>query len=182
MTHETTTDAGSAPLHCVVGRINQENPFSWAFLAKGFAEKYHCGKYRRDGITPYVSHPAAVAACFESDYCKAVAWLHDVLEDTDANIGDLASVFPDEIVDAVMAITKREGQDYQQYLEQVAASPLAKAVKIADIKHNLSDSPTLKQIEKYRKALEYLEPNRELTGGEALRSDVVVGPIPGTEK
>ena len=140
----------------------------WARSAQLFATKYHHGQFRRDGITPYIQHPAAVAASFESDYCQAVSWLHDVLEDTNADIGDLAACFPDEIVDAVMAITKRDGQDYQQYLEQVAANPLAKAVKIADIKHNLSDYPTVKQIEKYTKALRFLEPNTTISGKPSL--------------
>lgn len=134
-------------------------PICWAYCAQLFATKYHQGQFRRDGMTPYINHSAAVAGVFESDYCKAVAWLHDVLEDTDADIGDLNAIFPDEIVDAVMAITKREGQKYWQYLEQVASNRLAKAVKIADIKHNLSDSPTLKQVEKYRIALRFLEPH-----------------------
>ena len=136
----------------------------WAGYAQLLATKYHQGQYRRDGVTPYIHHPAAVAASFESDYCKSVAWLHDVLEDTEADLGELPAAFPDEIVDAVIAITKKNGEDYQQYLERVAANPLAKMVKIADIKHNLSDSPIVKQIEKYTKALRFLEPNTSISG------------------
>lgn len=168
--------ASARPVNQVVGL--RENYSTWASMAQEFAEKYHWGQFRRDGITPYIFHPAAIAQCFESDYARAVAWLHDVLEDTDADIGDLASVFPAEIVDAVMAITKRDGQPYDDYLKQVDANPLAKLVKIQDIKHNLSDQPTEKQIMKYNIALRFLErPNAALTGGEAVPSNGVVGTL-----
>jgi (p)ppGpp synthase/HD superfamily hydrolase len=47
------------------------------------ATKAHEGQYRRDGVTPYIEHPKAVAARVKGDEkAEMVAWLHDVIEDT----------------------------------------------------------------------------------------------------
>ena len=47
------------------------------------ATKAHEGQYRRDGVTPYIEHPKAVAARVRGDEkAEMVAWLHDVIEDT----------------------------------------------------------------------------------------------------
>ena len=38
-------------------------------------------------------------------------------------------------------------------MQKILAHPNSLRVKLADIEHNLSDSPTVKQVEKYRKAI-----------------------------
>jgi (p)ppGpp synthase/HD superfamily hydrolase len=133
----------------------------WAGIAQDIAKRNHFGQFRRDGITPYINHPAAVADAVESDYAKAVAWLHDVLEDTHVTVRDLELIFPTQIVDAVIALTMQYGQSYEKYMEAVAKHPIARLVKIADIKHNLSDDPTEKQVRKYADALRFLESRDE---------------------
>ena len=128
----------------------------------------HAGKVDKAG-EPYVKHLKAVA-----DQCdgkaKIVAWLHDVLEDTQIDyvtlkyalnyfLGDCA----DDVCRAVLAITKLKRESYDCYLERVKSNPLAREVKIADLKHNLGLSrlpeitdKDLERAEKYRKALEFL--------------------------
>jgi (p)ppGpp synthase/HD superfamily hydrolase len=128
--------------------------------AIAIAKQAHANQWRRDGITPYIMHPRAVAERLqgESDEVIATAWLHDVLED---NLGwgvkDLAEAgIPWNIVDAVYDLTKHEGEDYDKYLHSIKLNPIALKVKIADILCNLADQPTDKQIKKYAKALVFL--------------------------
>jgi (p)ppGpp synthase/HD superfamily hydrolase len=127
-------------------------------IAQAIAERAHSGQFRRDGITPYIKHPQDVASRVETEEQKIVAVLHDTIEDTELTLDDLRAVgFPEEIVNAIAAMTKTEGQDYDQYLIGVKSDPLARVVKIADMNANLSDSPTERQIEKYHKGLAFLE-------------------------
>lgn len=124
-------------------------------IAQKLAQEAHAGQTRRDGHTPYISHPAAVAARLagEAPEVIATAWLHDVLEDTAATADSLRQAgIPEEVIAAVQTLTK-DGCSYETYLERVRASPVACKVKIADMLHNLSESPTQKQIIKYARGL-----------------------------
>jgi len=95
---------------------------------------------------------------------QVVAILHDILEDTETKISDLRNIgCSEDIVDAVIVITKQGFQSYQEYLERVSNNTLATAVKIQDLRHNM-DLTRLKKITdkdierniKYAKALQYL--------------------------
>jgi (p)ppGpp synthase/HD superfamily hydrolase len=127
--------------------------------AKNLALIWHSGQYRHDGKTPYWKHPMAVAGKLRkqgaNEYVVAIAWLHDILEDTNYMAAQLREDFPDPVADAVIALTKY-GADYDHYLRGVKANEFARRVKIADMLHNLSDSPTEKQILKYAKGLAFL--------------------------
>ena len=133
---------------------------SWVQLARTIAQTAHHGQFRRDGATPYVRHPEAVAQRVAGDrLAEAVAWLHDVLEDTSTTEADLRTAgLPSEVVDAVCLLTKREPFDYEVYLLAVRENPLARKVKIADMLANLADHPTDRQIIKYAKGLLALVP------------------------
>ncbi len=50
-------------------------------LAQSIAAAAHKGQVDKAG-KPYIEHPAHVAASVQGDAAKAVAWLHDVVEDT----------------------------------------------------------------------------------------------------
>lgn len=140
----------------------------YAEKALAFAEKAHAGQADKAG-RPYILHPVAVAEMLPGDIQKTVALLHDVVEDTPVTLEALvAAGFPAEVVAAVALLTRRPGQDYTAYIEGIRANPLATAVKIADLRHNMDLSrlprPTpedLARREKYRRALALL------TGGEA---------------
>jgi (p)ppGpp synthase/HD superfamily hydrolase len=95
---------------------------------------------------PYVKHLEAVAAKVIGTEEKTVAWLHDILEDTDFSQDQLSVFFPRSIVDAVEALTKRKGESYEDYLRRISENPLAIKVKMADLEHNTDitrfDSPS----------------------------------------
>ena len=132
-------------------------------LAKRIAIDVHADQVDKAGA-PYWRHPQFVAEHVKTPEEKAVAWLHDVVEDTDWTFEGLMSegICP-AVVEGVKAITKREGEAYEAYLNRVKTNPLAKAVKLADLAHNMDLSriaqPTEKdfaRIEKYRWAVDYL--------------------------
>ena len=125
-------------------------------IAKRYATEQHKGQKRRGGA-PYVTHLQAVADSVEKDEEKQVAWLHDTIEDTDTTRDDLRDLgFSENVIEAVWTLTKWSDEDYTAYLCRVKQNPLALKVKLADIKHNLSDKPTAKQHERYTKALKFL--------------------------
>jgi (p)ppGpp synthase/HD superfamily hydrolase len=102
-----------------------------------FATRAHSGQAGRDG-RPYILHPLRMMARFNSELEQVVALLHDVVEKTDTTLDDLRRAgFMPEVVDAVDALTQREGESYQDLVERAAASPLARAVKIADLEDHL---------------------------------------------
>ncbi|TNV67853.1 HD domain-containing protein [Trichococcus shcherbakoviae] len=132
-------------------------------LAFEIAKEAHAGQTDKAGLD-YILHPLQVAAEMTTDEEKAVALLHDIIEDTDVTASELlARGLPDNVVEAVEALTKKHNQNYAAYLAGVKKNRLARAVKLADLKHN-SDLTRLEKItqkdrdraEKYRKAIEYL--------------------------
>lgn len=126
-------------------------------LADKLANGRHAGQFRRDGKTPYMVHVNAVVARLKTIKEKIVGKLHDILEDTDTTEEELLSLgFSKDIVRAVVLLTKRPGYVLEKYLEEIKKNPLARAVKIADMRANLADTPTRKQIERYSNGILYL--------------------------
>ena len=125
--------------------------------AEEVARKAHANQFRRDNTTPYIKHVENVASRVKSDDEKIVAWLHDVIEDTPTTAKDLLDMgFDANIVKAVELLTKTEGYDYIEYMRSIKVNKLATAVKIADMRSNLADAPTRKQIERYSNGILYL--------------------------
>ena len=127
------------------------------------AKKAHLGQIDKAG-EDYIKHPEKVASFVKTDEEKAVAYLHDVIEDTELTLEDLYEYgFSKEVIEAVDIITKKRGEDYQSYLNSVKKNKLARAVKLADLRHN-SDLTRLTKVtekdierkEKYQKAINFL--------------------------
>lgn len=130
--------------------------------AATIAARAHHGQVRKDG-TPYFCHPVRVAIRVDGKLAGTVALLHDVLEDTDVTLGDLAAEgFSQEVLDAVWALTKRPGEKYSAFILRCKVNELARKVKLADIEDNLADQSALEPDEaaflskRYHKALEVL--------------------------
>jgi (p)ppGpp synthase/HD superfamily hydrolase len=132
-------------------------------IAKRVATQAHQGQVDKAG-QPYISHPEFIASQVIGDEAKAVAWLHDVVEDTPVTFDDLrAEGLSETAIEAVAVLTKGENESYEAYLERVAANPIAKAVKLADLKHNMDttrlktiDDKTRARLEKYKLAFSLL--------------------------
>ena len=131
-------------------------------LALQIAQKAHAGQVDKAG-KDYILHPMTVASYMDTDTEKAIAYLHDVLEDTDVTVDALREIFPNEIVDTLITLTHRKDESYFEYIQRVSKSKLAKKVKVADLLHNLDitriKEPTkqdYERLEKYKKAILYL--------------------------
>lgn len=91
---------------------------------------------------PYALHPKRVASRLSERDEKLVALLHDTIEDTCLTAEDLISIgFPRNVVDAVMVITIRENESYDEYIDRVIGSNnvLSLKVKKADMEDNQSE-------------------------------------------
>ena len=96
----------------------------------------------------------------------AAALLHDVMEDTDVTEAELAAQFPERVMDALRLLTHDPAEDYFDYVRRIRENPDAKAVKLADLRHNSdtgrlppaarTDPKTLERCEKYRQAIKIL--------------------------
>jgi (p)ppGpp synthase/HD superfamily hydrolase len=102
------------------------------------ARRAHEGQLDKSG-RPYISHSLRVMGALRDEQERMAAVLHDVVEDTTVTLADLAEQgCPAPVLDAIAAISKREGEDQETYLARVAENPIALAVKRADIADNMS--------------------------------------------
>ena len=114
---------------------------------------------------PYVFHPFHLAEQMQTEETTVVALLHDLIEDTDYTIEDLTSMgFGKNITDAIALMTHADSVEYMDYVREIKNNPIAKAVKIADLKHNsdlsrldVVDEKALNRREKYLNAIKLLE-------------------------
>lgn len=102
------------------------------------ATQYHDGQVDKAGL-PYIFHPLAVAGECTTEDQQVVAVLHDIVEDTHCTLPELRFHFPEHIVDAVDAITYREGEGRINYYLRLRQNRLAKSVKLHDVRHNLRE-------------------------------------------
>ena len=119
----------------------------------------HKDQVDKTGV-PYVFHPFHVAEQMTSEASTIVALLHDVVEDTDYTLDDIAAAgFGKEIVDAVALMTHEDDVPYLDYVANLKDNPIAREVKLADLAHNSDqsrlgeiDEETRRRLEKYEKA------------------------------
>jgi (p)ppGpp synthase/HD superfamily hydrolase len=88
----------------------------------------------------YILHPLRVMARVETDDERVVAILHDAVENGSDRIS-LARLreegFPEEIVEAIDCLTRRDGEGYDDFVDRLAPNALARRVKLADLAENL---------------------------------------------
>ena len=114
---------------------------------------------------PYVFHPFHVAEQMTDELSTVTALLHDVVEDTPYTLEDLRAMgFPEPVLAALTLLTHGEDVPYLDYVAQIKANPIARAVKLADLRHNSDlsrlsqvDAAALERVEKYKKAMEMLQ-------------------------
>ena len=101
----------------------------------------------------------------DKDEEKIVALLHDTIEDTDVTPEWLKQQgFSEEIVEAILSVTRNPGEDYQEFVARAKKNPIGRIVKIHDLEDNLNvirlKEITLEMAErltKYLKSLEFLK-------------------------
>lgn len=107
--------------------------------AMKLAYTVHEGQVDKCG-QPYIFHPYHLAEQMDDETSTCVALLHDVVEDTDVTLDDLAREFPPEVVEGVRLMTHDPAVDYFDYVCAIKGHPVAQKVKLADLAHNSDES------------------------------------------
>jgi guanosine-3',5'-bis(diphosphate) 3'-pyrophosphohydrolase len=150
------------------------------------AEERHRGQARRSG-EDFIHHPYGVARiCAElhlDEQTIAAALLHDVVEDTDAELDDLRAEFGAEITQLVEGVTKltriqfssreqAEAENYRKMIVAMAQDVRVILIKLADRLHNMRTIEYLgkqKQVQKAKETLEVYAPLAHRLGIHALK-------------
>ena len=120
--------------------------------AAEIAYNAHMGQRDKAGM-PYIFHPYHVAEQMKDEATACTALLHDVAEDTAVTLDDLAKEFPPEIIGALRLLTHDPKDDYMDYVAKIKKNPIARAVKIEDLKHNSDISRMSEDSPLYERAL-----------------------------
>lgn len=124
----------------------------------------HQGQRDKMGCA-YFQHPVRVSMRCSTDDEKIVALLHDTIEDTDVTPEYLLREdFPQYLVEAILSVTKRDGESYEEFVARAKENPIGRHVKIHDLEDNLDVmrldevSPDMAaRFTKYLKALRFLK-------------------------
>ena len=128
-----------------------------------------CFKAHRDQLDksglPYVFHPFHLAEQMTDETTTVVALLHDVVEDTDYTLEDLRRMgFSQEVLEALTLLTHDPAVPYMDYVAAIKPNPVARSVKLADLRHNSDrsrldrlDASALEREQKYLAAIALLE-------------------------
>lgn len=120
-----------------------------------FAKKAHSKQKRKYTNEPYIVHPFAVAGLVTSTTTDTdiiiAAYLHDVVEDTGCDNGDIEAHFGVDVANLVYWVTKKSKRSDGNRKMRVAidldhlskAPPEAKTIKLADIIDNLKNVAVL---------------------------------------
>ena len=127
--------------------------------AIAIAATAHAGQMNKDG-GPYILHPVRVMMRGDSPEAQMAGILHDVVEDTDWTLERLREEgFPETVLEAVDALTHREGEEYFDYVARAGANAVARRVKLADLEDNMNvmrlaevRDKDLERVRKYHKA------------------------------
>jgi (p)ppGpp synthase/HD superfamily hydrolase len=125
-------------------------PFAKLQQAVAFAARAHHGQLRKDGRTPYVSHPLRVGLVvshvfgFHDAELLTAAVLHDAIEDTTTDYDDIIAAFGTNVAEWVRVLSKdkRLPEDLREkeYVRGLAgAGWQVQVIKLADIYDNLCD-------------------------------------------
>lgn len=122
--------------------LDQSAMFMSVIEARELAVLSHGDQRDRDGSF-HIAHVARVAEGVpQSDSHQRVAWLHDVIEDSDVGVDQLRERLPEAEVEAVLLLTRGRNESYEAYVDRLVrakgdAGLLARAVKEADMLDNL---------------------------------------------
>ncbi len=103
----------------------------------------------------YIAHPLTVYSNCDSEDTRIVALLHDVIEDTEITEKDLALLFDKNIVEAVVLLSHPKGEyDKKSYFENIKANPIARKVKIEDLRNNIDETRLYTLLDWHKKRVE----------------------------
>lgn len=106
--------------------------------AIALAVQKHAGQSDKSGA-PYILHPLRMMTRMKTTDAMMAAVLHDIVEDTDTTLTNLRREgFPENVVAAVDALSRRDGESYEDFTARAGAESLSRQVKIADLEDNMN--------------------------------------------
>ena len=131
--------------------------------AMQIAIKLHMGQLDKGG-NDYINHPVRVERSCTCQEDRLVALLHDTIEDGDITADYLLMQgFPREIVDAILSVSRKRGEDYFEFIQRCKANPIGRRVKICDLEDNMDitrlnelTEKDIERLKKYHKAYKML--------------------------
>ncbi len=128
----------------------------------------YSGQYDKAGKI-YILHPLRIMSKMKTEEEMSAALLHDVIEDSRITAEDLLKHgIPENIVEAVQYLTKKNGESYDAFIERVLLNKLATKIKKADIEDNINvlrlnsvNVKDLERIAKYHKAWHIIDKNSD---------------------
>lgn len=163
-------------------KINSEG-FTIADIARQIAIEAHDGTKNKHDGEMYLLHVSRVATFArrranmfalteaQKEQVEAVAWLHDVVEDTDWGLEKINTrltldgfgTVAEEVCSAVGLLTKTQGLHLADYYNRIKPNPVARVVKLADMhdnfrrNHQIQDADTrLRMAKKYSLGMDIL--------------------------
>jgi hypothetical protein len=138
----------------------------------------HVNQRDKSGL-PYVYHPFHLADQMRTEETACVALLHDVVEDGHFTLEELSREgMSDAVVRSVANMTHKKGIPYMDYVMGLRQDPVARVVKLADLRHNANlsrlDEPT--PADRHRR-VRYLIAQALLDDGADLYDDTVEPPV-----
>ncbi len=129
----------------------------------------HEGQLDTHNDRPYIEHPFRVMNAGHTLQEKIVGVLHDVVEDSEWTLQQLTEEgFSKEIVDGVDAMTRRDNESYDEYIQRVLKNPVAIRVKMNDLTDNMDirrwqevQYHDLARLQKYLEAYKLLTEQEE---------------------
>ncbi|HEY9896833.1 MAG TPA: phosphohydrolase [Candidatus Sericytochromatia bacterium] len=88
---------------------------------------------------PYILHPLRLLLRGQTPLEQIVAVLHDVVEDSDWTLEQLAAEgFPSEAIAALNCLTRQADESYDEFIDRVLTNSLAMRVKRYDLEDNMT--------------------------------------------
>ncbi|GAA0742164.1 GTP pyrophosphokinase [Clostridium oceanicum] len=123
------------------------------------ATRAHSGQIDKAGEA-YILHPLRVMLSRKNETERICAVLHDVVEDTEITLDYLRNEgFSEKVICALDALTRRNNENYDEFIDRVISNKIASHVKLADLCDNMDlsrikkpNKNDLERVKKYSKA------------------------------
>ena len=147
----------------------------WITSAAALARCLHKGQVDKAGLDYFEGHLSTVASMGRTWQEHVVGYLHDTSEDTSHTVEETLSLLEEEaqqrlgredreeLATALHLLNHHNSPDRELYIQAIGEHPLARAVKLNDLRHNMDlsrlSSPSAKDLarrERYQREYDYL--------------------------
>lgn len=147
----------------------------WVKASAALAKRLHEDQVNKAGMDYFEGHLSLVASMGVTWQEQVVGYLHDASEDTPNTVEEVLSLLEEEakqklnkedglvLSSALHLLNHHNSPDRESYIRAIGAHPLARSVKLNDLRHNMDlsrlPSPSSKDFirrERYEREYNYL--------------------------